>query len=239
MRTLRLALIAMLAGGSAAAQEPAGDDAGSDAASTDAPAPEAASEAAADEQAPPTFNKELDTMEEQVDSLKERVFRAKATLQLLKEVVIQGTSSGARVNVWHINHLSTAFSLVSISYYLDGQGKFSKVDPTGELDARREFKVFEGAVPPGNHNLTVNMRLRGNGFGIFTYAQDYSFNVQSTTAFVAEEGKSCQVRVVAAERRGIARSFTERPNVSFETRCIALVEGAGTESSGKAAAPEE
>jgi hypothetical protein len=64
------------------------------------------------------------------------------------------------------------------------------------------------------------MKLRGNGFGVFSYVKDYTFNVQSSTAFVAEEGKSCQVRVVANERKGIGRSFTERPNVTFETRCI-------------------
>ena len=35
------------------------------------------------------FNRELLTIEEQVNSLKERVFRSKATLQLLKEIVVQ------------------------------------------------------------------------------------------------------------------------------------------------------
>ncbi len=185
----------------------------------------ASDEAAAAEQA--SYNQELRTIEEQVHGLKERVFRSKATLQLLREIVVQGSSSGSRAAVWHINKLGASYTIESVAYYLDGQGKFSKADTTGELDSKKEFKVFDGAVPPGNHQLTMSMQLRGNGFGVFSYVKNYTFNVQSSTAFVAEEGKSCQVRVVANERKGIGRSFTERPNVSFETRCVRLSEAGG------------
>lgn len=177
------------------------------------------------------FNRELLTIEEQVHTLKEQVFRAKATLQLLKEIVIAADSSGSRATIMHVNKLGKGYVVESVSYFLDGQGKFAKADPTGELDNNKEFKVFDGAIPPGNHQLTVNMKLRGNGFGIFSYVKDYNFDVQSSTAFVAEEGKSCSVKVITNERGGIGRSFTERPNVSFETRCVRL--------SDRAEAPEQ
>ena len=170
------------------------------------------------------FNQELLTIEEEVSSLKEQVFRSKATLQLLKEIVVQGTSEGSKATIWHVNKLGSGYTLESVAYFLDGRGQFAKSDPTGVLDEQREFKVFDGALPPGNHNLTVNMKLRGNGFGVFSYVKNYTFNVQSSTSFTAEEGKSCQVRVVANERKGIGRSFTERPNVAFETRCIRLAD---------------
>jgi len=171
-----------------------------------------------------TFNRELLTVEEQVNSMKERVFRAKATLQLLKEIVVQGSSSGSRATVWHQNKLGNAYTMESLAYYLDGQGKFAKNDPDGSLDTVREVKVFEGAVPPGNHNLTVQMHLRGNGFGMFSYVENYTFNVQASTAFVAEEGKSCIIKVKADERKGIGQSFTERPNVTFEINCMLMAD---------------
>jgi hypothetical protein len=172
------------------------------------------------------FNRELLTIEEKVNTLKERVFRSKATLQLLKEIVVQGSSSGSRGAIWHVNKLGRGYTIESIAYYLDGQGKFSKVDPSGALDKSKELKVFEGPIPPGNHTLTLNLKLRGNGFGIFSYVKNYVFNVQASTAFVAEDGKSCKVRAILNERAGIGRSFTERPHVKFETRCIRLAEDA-------------
>lgn len=166
------------------------------------------------------FNRELLTIEEEVSSIKEQVFRSKATLQLLKEIVVQGSAQGSQATIWHVNKLGSGYTLESVAYFLDGRGQFAKSDPTGVLDEQREFKVYDSALPPGNHNLTVNMKLRGNGFGVFSYVKNYTFNVQSSTVFVAEEGKNCLVRVVANERKGIGRSFTERPNVTFETRCI-------------------
>ena len=173
------------------------------------------------------FNRELLTIEEQVNSLKERVFRSKATLQLLKEIVIQGSSSGSRSSITHVNKLGRSYTIESVSYYLDGQGKFSKVDTAGGLDAVKEIKIFDGPIPPGNHNIAVHLKLRGNGFGVFSYVSNYVFNVQASTAFVAEDGKNCRVRAVVNERGGISRSFTERPSVSFETRCIRPAEDEG------------
>jgi hypothetical protein len=177
-----------------------------------------------EEQAAVEFNKRLLTVEEDVNSLKERVFRSKATLQLLREIVIQGSSSGSRAVLWHVNTLGPTYTIESISYYLDGQSVYAKADPTGSLDAAEELKVWEGAIPPGNHNLTVNLVLRGNGFGVFKYVEGYTFRVQSSYAFVADDGHISNVRVIVDERKGIARSFVERPNVEYDVKSVRLFE---------------
>jgi hypothetical protein len=165
------------------------------------------------------FNRELLNVEEQVDSLKERVFRSKATLQLLKEIVIQGASSGARATIWHENKLSGSFKLESVTYLLDGQSKFSKTDPNGSLDQTREFKISEGAVPPGSHNLSVNFKIQPTGFGIFSYAKNYEIDVRSNYAFEAELGKACTVRSVLTDRGGVVNSFEDRAKVDFQLKC--------------------
>ena len=202
-------------------------------------APEAAPEAPAESaSAPPDpigealttsdasseYNRELLSLEEDVNKLKEQVFRSKATLQLLKEIVIQGRSTGSRAGVWHVNRLGPAYTLRSVSFYLDGQSIHTKSDPSGGLDAAAEVKVWEGAVPPGNHNLTVSAVLQGNGFGVFSYVENYTFNVKSSYAFVAEDNHLASVRVVLDERRGVGRSFVERPQVVYEVQTTRLAE---------------
>ncbi len=171
------------------------------------------------------FNRELLTVEQQVDSLKERVFRSKATLKLLKEIVIEGSSSGARATIWHVNKLSGAFRVESVQYLLDGQSKFSKADPGGSLDQNREFKIHDGAVPPGNHSLSVDLKIRPTGAGVFTYARDYEINVRSSYAFAAELGKTCTVRAVLSDRGGVVNSFEERAKVDFELKCERIADG--------------
>ena len=165
------------------------------------------------------FNKRLLTVEENVNSLKEKVFRSKATLQLLKEIVVQGSTSGARAVIWHVNELGAAYAIQSVSYFLDGQSIYSKAAVDGSIGKTKEFKLHDGAIPAGNHTLSVSMILRGNGFGVFNYVDRYTFNVQSSYGFAAEDGKSCEVWVRLKERKGIGRSFIERPSVEYDLTC--------------------
>lgn len=182
---------------------------------------------AAESSEDPEFNSRLGTMEEHVNTLKEQVFRSKATLQLLKEIVIQGGSAGARSTIVHRNQLGPSYTLESVAYYLDGQSIFAKADPGGSLDSAKELKVWDGAIPPGSHNLTVNMVLKGNGFGVFNYVDGYTFKVQSSYAFAAEEGQATRVQVEVNEKKGFGVGFAERPTVEYDLETVQLVENEG------------
>lgn len=162
--------------------------------------------------------RELATVEEEVNRLKERVFRSKATLQLLKELVVEGASVGSRLIIWHTNKMGGAYTMESAQYFLDGKNVFTKVDPGGTLDSVRELKVHEQTLPPGAHNLQVQFVLRGAGFGVFSYLRTYQFKVQSTYTVSVEDGKSTTLRVVANERGGLRHSFVDRPSVQYEER---------------------
>lgn len=172
------------------------------------------------EDAAAAYNRKLLSVEDKVNDLKERVFRSKATLELLREIVVQGASHGARAVLWHENELGSAYTVESISYYLDGQPIYTRVDEQGSLDQAEEIKLHDGAIPPGNHNISVSMVLRGNGFGVFNYIDQYTFKVQSSYAFVAEDSKTCEVRVRMDERKGIGRTFVERPQVLYDMQCV-------------------
>jgi hypothetical protein len=170
------------------------------------------------------FNQQLLTIEHQVDEMKERVFRAKATLQLLKEVVIAGAAGGARTTIWHVNNLGTAYKLESITYMLDGQTRFNKADTSGALSDSKEFKIYDGAINPGTHNLGVDFQLRPTGLGVFTYAKNYQVNVRSSYAFTVDVGKQCTVHTTLTDRGNLANSFEERAKASFEIKCERMSE---------------
>ncbi len=187
----------------------------SEAPSEEAPSAEDAAEAA--ERDAVELRRELRTVEEDVSNLKERVFRSKATLKLLKELVVEGVAAGSRVVVWHINQLGGGYSMESAQYFLDGKNVFSKVDPGGTLDTVREIKVHEQTLPPGQHSLQVNYVLRGKGYKVFSYLSSYQFKVQSSYTFEIEDGKLSVVRVIADSRGGL-RNFVERPTVLYDER---------------------
>lgn len=179
-------------------------------------ADEAPVEEDADVMSEAELSRELLTVEEEVKRLKERVFRSKATLQLLKELVIEGATLGSRIAIWHVNRMGPAYTMESIDYYLDGKSIFRRVDPSGSLDELREVKVHEQTVPPGAHQVEVNLVLRGSGFGVFSYLRTYSFKVQSSYSVDVDDGNLVNLRVIADERSGLSRTFMDRPYVEYD-----------------------
>lgn len=162
--------------------------------------------------------RDLRTVEEQVRHLKEAAYRSKTVLQLLKELVIEGSTLGSRVAIWHVNRLGGAYSIESVQYFLDGKNVYGKVDPNGSLNTFKELKVREQTVAPGTHGLQVHMVVNGAGYRFFTYVKSYQFKVQSSYSFEVEDGRLKTVRVVASSRGGAGRSFVDRLNVQYEER---------------------
>jgi hypothetical protein len=212
--SLLLVLAGTLAAGSARAEDPALADP-----ADEAPAAEAPAAASAEDEAPvANENRDLRTVEQEVNSLKERVFRSKATLQLLRELVIEGASLGSRLVLWHVDRMGPAYSTESIQYFLDGKNIFAKLDPSGSLNETDEFQVVDRSLPPGPHSLQVNVGLRGNGYGVFSYLKTYTFKVQSSYTFEIDDGRMTALRVVLDDKGGLVRRFVDRPSVSYEER---------------------
>jgi hypothetical protein len=157
------------------------------------------------------------TLEERVTDLKEKVFRTKARLMNLQEMVIGGDiTSGAKAVIVHRNEMGSSFYLESVTYALDGAPIYTKADLDGDLDKREEFEVFNGRVVPGNHQVAVQMVFRGHGFGLFSYLKDYRFKTQSAYTLNAEPGKVITVKVIGYEKGGLTSELKDRPSIKYE-----------------------
>jgi len=177
-------------------------------------------EAEAPSQAPAQENDDaairMRGLEERVNSLKEKIFRSKARLMLLRETVLNGALAGAKAKIVHRNEMGSGFVLESVSYALDGAPIFTKTDTEGDLNDVSEIELFNGSIVPGNHNLSVNMVYRGSGYGVFSYVKGYSFKIRSSYAFTAEEGKMTAVKIVGYEKGGITTDLKDRPAVRYD-----------------------
>ena len=193
-----------------------GDPAPGDPAGTPAEVP-AGSDDQRTAQAASDLIRELRGVEEDVSNLKERVFRSKATLKLLKELVVDPAISGSRIAIWHVNKLGGGYTMESAQYFIDGKSVFNKLDDEGALDTVREIKVAEQTVPAGTHTLQVNLTLRGKGYKVFSYLRSYQFKVTSSYTFKVEEGRISVIRVLADSRGGL-RNFVERPTIRYDER---------------------
>ena len=201
-----------------------------------APAPAAAKPAAAPAPAAQTADEQADlkarTLEERVNDLKEKIFRTKARLMNLQEMVIGGDiTAGAKAVLLHRNEMGSSFVLESAAYALDGAPIYTKVDQEGDLDKREEFEIFNGRIVPGNHQVSVKLVYRGHGYGVFSYLEGYKFKVQSSHTFNAEAGKVTNIKVVGFEKGGFTTDLKDRPTVRYDVDVQA--EQAGKKAPGK------
>jgi hypothetical protein len=164
----------------------------------------------------------LRDLERRVDELKEQVFRSKARLNLLKETVLHGVIAGARAIITHKNEMGSMYMPIRYTYALDGNEIFSKVDETGKLADQKEFEIYNGAITPGNHTLSVQMVYQGNGYGVFSYLKGYKFTAKSSHTFTASEGKQLQLKVVGFEKgNAVTTDPKDRPAVDFRENVMA------------------
>jgi hypothetical protein len=163
-----------------------------------------------------TYAVRLVDLEQRINELKEQVFRSKARLALLAETILQGVVGGSQNLVVLENGMTNTFELVGASFALDGAPIFYRADESGEFGKLNEIDIYNGAIVPGEHTLTVSLELRGRGYGVFSYLQGYHFTLTSSHSFTAPEGKAIKIRVVSYEQGGPMTPINERPNVRFE-----------------------
>jgi hypothetical protein len=107
------------------------------------------------------------------------------------------------------------YKLTEATVLLDGAAVVRlKASPGTEL--QRNFRVFEGAVPPGEHAVTVALVYDGRNPGFIDYFDNYHFRVESTGAFTVATGEQrpAVIQVVARERAG---------NVPFDQKFLVQV----------------
>jgi len=209
MAALYFGVLAGAPGAAPAAAEPAASPAAG------------AQSSAPDAQAPNTADDKTDlkvrALEERVSDLKEKIFRTKARLMSLQEMVIGGNiTTGAKALLLHRNEMGSSFYLESVAYALDGAPIYAKVDVDGDLEKREEFEIFNGRVSPGEHQVSVQLVYRGHGYGLFSYLEGYKFRVQSSSSFTAAPGKVTSVKVVGYEKGGITTELKDRPAVRYD-----------------------
>jgi len=211
------------AGAHATAATPPADPAGAPAApsATGAPPADAAGAAGGGGDSG-AYTVRLRGLEKNVNELKEQIFRTKARLNLLKETVLGGVIGASRALIRHKNEMGSSFRLIKAAFALDGVQIAAKSE--GNLAELQEFDVYNGAIQPGSHTLSVALTYQGNGFGVFSYLKGYKFNVKSSHTFVAGESKSTNITVVGYEKGNITTQLSDKPAIDFRVNVMSAGE---------------
>ncbi len=231
-----LALAAVAAWGASALAQPAPTPAaGADPTATPAPAPTGATPAATattptrDPAAPgvgatgmrsgDAYDYKLRELEEKVIGLKEKVFRSKTRLLLLKERILNDVIAEAKVVIFHENDMGSSLKPVQVLYHLDGEKVYFQDDSSDILEEQESIEIFNQNLVPGNHVLAVEMIYRGDS-AVFAYLKDYLFKLRANYTFYATKGKITTVRAIGYQRGDITYDLRERPSITFDVKQV-------------------
>ncbi|MBP6633199.1 MAG: dihydrolipoamide acetyltransferase [Kofleriaceae bacterium] len=163
----------------------------------------------------------LRRLEQRVQALKERAWRAKARVGMLKESALGG-GVGAAATLLHSNKMGSSFRLIKLVYAVDGTQVFARSDDSAEtLYKTKSFDILNGPIAPGSHTVSVVAVYRGHGYGVFKYLSKYTFQVRASHTFTVEEGKGIKVEGVGYEKGGANTPMEKRSAVEFKVTQIA------------------
>ena len=182
-----------------------------------------------------TYAVRLRDLEQRVDELKDQIRRSHTRLALLSDTIIGGGAAGSRSEVEYKNEMSSAFQLTRALFVIDGQVQYNRQDDSGALADQKDIPIYSGSVPPGDHTIQVALTFQGNGYGVFSYLRGYKFEVKSSHAFTAVEGKTITVTATSFEKGGVTTPLEQRPAIEWKETLQPL--GGGAVSAAPAPAP--
>ncbi len=162
------------------------------------------------------YGARIDGLQGDVDDLKERIFRSKARLSVLKETVLHGVLAGSRVIIVHRNLMGSQFRLTKLAVILDGAQIYARTDDSGALDQEDEVVVLDGNIVPGPHTITVELTYQGQGFGVFSYLNGYTFESRSSHNFTAPENGALRLMSSGYEKGNLTTEMKDRPSVDWQ-----------------------
>ncbi len=169
-----------------------------------------------------TYSVRLRDLEQRVDELKDQIRRSHTRLALLSDTILGGGAAGSRAEVNFDNQMSSAFLLTRALFVVDGQIQYNRQDDTGALGDQKSIPIYSGSMPPGDHTIQLALTFQGNGFGVFSYLRGYKFEVKSSHAFTATEGKALTVTATAYEKGGATTPLDERPTIQWQEKIQGL-----------------
>lgn len=165
-----------------------------------------------------TYAVRLRDLEQRVDELKDQIRRSHTRLALLSDTIMGGGSALSRGEIVFKNEMSSAFQLVSAVFVMDSKVQYNRQDDTGALGEQKEIPIYSGSLPPGDHIIQIALTFQGSGFGVFSYLKGYKFEVKSSHAVTAVEGKTDNVIITAYEKGGVTTPLEQRPAVEWEEK---------------------
>lgn len=164
------------------------------------------------------LQKELDQLQKDLADSKQNLLKSRQRLSSMKGGEA-GAASSAQVAVVYRNDMTVTFTPLKCEVFLDGASVAVRTEPMPAA----EVELYRGALPPGEHQLTVALSMKGSGRGKYTYLKDYRYVARAGHEFRSADQKLVQIKIVSLEKQ--ASSAKDRPAIDFKDSITSLNAG--------------
>lgn len=141
-------------------------------------------------------------LSEDIQSLKEKVFKTKAQVHELRDNVLRGSALGSKAYIEFKNNAEGLFTLESVEFWLDGEPIY-KVAQASQKEGETTLSVFDDALASGAHEIKVKAVYKGSRkkiFSAFEYFKGQKVELEKTEKFFVDFGKTTVVNVATLDK---------------------------------------
>jgi len=84
----------------------------------------------------------------------------------------------AHLRIRFENHTGPLFRLVKLEVALDNILIYRRTDDTDKLQRSKNLEIYDGAVAPVFHTVSLKLVFRGTAMGLFTYRREYIYTLR-------------------------------------------------------------
>ncbi|MCB0307895.1 MAG: hypothetical protein KDD48_00870 [Bdellovibrionales bacterium] len=153
----------------------------------------------------------LQSIEEEVNALKEQVYKTKVKLKEVESATIRGKITGSKGIIDFQNIDKGIFAFVSGEFYVDNKLVYKVT--ANEKKPIEQLRVFDRSLSPGDHKLKVKLKYKGSDQStakVFKYFQDYLFDLESVEDFPVEYGKTSVAKINVVDKGYFNANIKER-----------------------------
>lgn len=116
-----------------------------------------------------------------------------------------------RVEIVYQDGLDDVYEIEDSLFKLDGVA----IHPTLPRGTSEPTVIYSGVALPGQHDLSVVLKLKGATSVIFTYLEGYTVHLRQSVKFGAKRGEAVRI-VIKTYDRGFTYDFTQRAGMKVE-----------------------
>ncbi|MDD5224288.1 MAG: hypothetical protein PHE84_09870 [bacterium] len=138
----------------------------------------------------------------QISGIGQELVVLETYLYLMRDGLMKEKRVGALAQIRWIYEYNPIVDIQAVQVRIDGEPVVDRKDEPDRIDRQKELDLYRAAVVPGEHQVTVQISIRGRRRGWFSYFEKYQMELKLDQKMFFPEGKISVLAVSLLDQGG-------------------------------------